>query len=98
MAAGINYNNVWAAKGVPLDVTKVHARLGEPDGFHVGGSDAAGGVWAVGDGVTNVAVGDHVVVHCGQWDPDDPVVVAGRGPRRSPARHRLTYHSDDCAP
>src|SRR6266496_1976489 len=69
MAAGINYNNVWAAKGVPLDVTRVHARLGEPDDFHIGGSDAAGVVWAVGDAVTNVAVGDHVVVHCGQWDP-----------------------------
>jgi crotonyl-CoA carboxylase/reductase len=80
MAAGINYNNVWAAKGVPLDVTRVHARLGEPDDFHIGGSDAAGVVWAVGDSVTHVAVGDHVVVHCGQWDPDDPVVVAGGDP------------------
>jgi crotonyl-CoA carboxylase/reductase len=80
MAAGINYNNVWAARGVPLDVTKVHARLGEPDEFHIGGSDASGVVWAVGDGVSNVAVGDHVVIHCGQWDPDDPVVVAGDDP------------------
>jgi len=80
MAAGINYNNVWAAKGVPLDVTKVHARLGEPDDFHIGGSDAAGVVWAVGGAVSNVAVGDHVVVHCGQWDLDDPVVVAGGDP------------------
>src|SRR5438105_14635571 len=80
MAAGINYNNVWAAKGVPLDVTKVHARLGEPGDFHIGGSDAAGVVWAAGAGVTNVAVGDHVVVHCGQWDPDDPTVAAGGDP------------------
>jgi crotonyl-CoA carboxylase/reductase len=80
MAAGINYNNVWAARGVPLDVTKLHARFGEPDDFHVGGSDASGVVWAVGSGVTNVAVGDQVVVHCGQWDPDDPVVVAGDDP------------------
>jgi crotonyl-CoA carboxylase/reductase len=80
MAAGINYNNVWAARGVPLDVTQVHARFGEPDQFHVGGSDASGVVWAVGSGVTNVAVGDHVVVHCGQWDADDPVAVAGGDP------------------
>src|SRR5947199_5181323 len=77
MAAGINYNNVWAAKGVPLDVTKLHARFGEPDDFHIGGSDAAGVVWAVGDGVTSVAVGDQVVVHCGQWDLDDPVIAGG---------------------
>ena len=66
MAAGINYNNVWAAKGAPLDVTKVHARFGEPGDYHIGGSDASGVVWAVGEGVSNVAIGDHVVVHCGK--------------------------------
>jgi crotonyl-CoA carboxylase/reductase len=80
MAAGINYNNVWAAKGVPVDVTQVHARFGEPDDFHIGGSDASGVVYAVGQGVTNVSVGDSVVIHCGQWDPDDPVVEAGEDP------------------
>ena len=78
MAAGINYNNVWAARGVPVDVTRSHAKLGEPDDFHIGGSDASGIVYAVGGGVDNVAVGDHVVIHCGQWDPDDPVVNGGR--------------------
>jgi crotonyl-CoA carboxylase/reductase len=80
MAAGINYNNVWAAKGVPLDVTKVHGRFGEPTDFHIGGSDASGIVYAVGEGVADLAIGDHVVVHCGQWDADDPVVVAGEDP------------------
>ena len=80
MAAGINYNNVWAARGIPLDVTKVHGKFGEPTDFHIGGSDASGVVYAVGERVTNVKVGDHVVVHCGQWDPDDPVVQAGDDP------------------
>ena len=80
MAAGINYNNVWAARGVPIDVTKVHGKLGEPSDFHIGGSDASGIVYAVGDRVTNVKVGDRVVVHCGQWDSDDPVVKAGGDP------------------
>jgi len=80
MAAGINYNNVWAAKGVPIDVTKVHERFGEPGEFHIGGSDASGVVWATGEGVDSVAVGDRVVVHCGQWDQDDPVVAAGQDP------------------
>jgi len=70
MAAGINYNNVWAAKGIPVDVTKVHGRFGEPTEFHIGGSDASGVVYAAGDNVTNVKVGDHVVIHCGQWDPE----------------------------
>jgi len=68
MAAGINYNNVWAAQGVPIDVTRVHGKLGEPDDFHIGGSDASGIVYAVGENVSNVKVGDHVVVHCGAWD------------------------------
>ena len=78
MAAGINYNNVWAARGVPVDVTKIHGKLGEPAAFHIGGSDASGVVYAVGENVSNVAAGDHVVVHCGQWDReadglDDPM-------------------------
>jgi crotonyl-CoA carboxylase/reductase len=68
MAAGINYNNVWAARGVPVDVCQIHGKLGEPDDFHIGGSDASGVVYAIGRNVTNVSVGDHVVIHCGQWD------------------------------
>ena len=79
MAAGINYNNVWAARGIPVDVTRVHAKLGEPGDFHIGGSDASGIVYAVGENASNVAVGDHVIVHCGQWDReadglDDPML------------------------
>ena len=80
MAAGVNFNNVWAARGVPVDVTKTQARWGEPTEFHIVGSDASGVVYAVGDEVTNVQVGDHVVVHAGQWDLDDPWVVAGNDP------------------
>jgi crotonyl-CoA carboxylase/reductase len=80
MAAGVNFNNVWAARGVPVDVTKTQARWGEPTDFHIVGSDASGVVYAVGSEVTNVKVGDRVVVHAGQWDHDDPDVVAGRDP------------------
>ncbi|HZN43648.1 MAG TPA: crotonyl-CoA carboxylase/reductase [Actinomycetota bacterium] len=80
MAAGVNFNNVWAARGVPIDVTKTQARWGEPTDFHIVGSDAAGVVYAVGPGVTDVAVGDRVVVHAGQWDADDPGVAAGGDP------------------
>jgi crotonyl-CoA carboxylase/reductase len=69
MAAGINYNNVWAARGVPVDVCRYHAAFDEPTEFHVGGSDASGIVYAVGADVTTVRVGDRVVIHCGQWDP-----------------------------
>ena len=50
MAAGINYNNVWASLGTPVDVIAARRRTDptEPP-FHIGGSDASGIVWAVGD-------------------------------------------------
>jgi len=85
MAAGINFNNVWAARGVPLDVIKAREREGDTTGFHIGGSDASGIVYAVGAGVTNIKVGDRVVVHCGWWDEDDPLVKAGNDPMFSPS-------------
>ena len=80
MAAGVNFNNVWAARGVPVDVTRTQARWGEPTDFHIVGSDASGVVYAVGSEVTDLKVGDRVVVHAGQWDPDDPKVLAGGDP------------------
>jgi crotonyl-CoA carboxylase/reductase len=80
MAAGVNFNNVWAARGIPVDVTKGQARWGEPTDFHIVGSDASGIVWAVGSDVTDVRVGDRVVVHAGQWNRDDPHVLSGGDP------------------
>src|SRR5690606_22943622 len=65
MAAGVNYNNVWAALGIPIDVIKTRQKAGEKEDFHIGGSDASGVVWKVGKDVTNVKVGDEVVIHCG---------------------------------
>src|ERR671919_1037287 len=47
MAAGVNFNNVWAALGQPVSVFRSH----EED-HHIGGSDASGIVWKVGPGVT----------------------------------------------
>ena len=41
MAAGINYNNVWAARGVPVNVIRAREREGDMTGFHIGGSDAS---------------------------------------------------------
>ena len=85
MAAGINYNNVWAALGIPVDVIKVHAQMGDDTGFHIGGSDASGIVWAVGEGVSNVKVGDEVVIHCGAWDPEADDVKAADDPMFAPS-------------
>jgi crotonyl-CoA carboxylase/reductase len=80
MAAGVNFNNVWAARGIPVDVTKGQARWDEPTDFHIVGSDASGIVYAIGAEVTNVAVGDQVVVHAGQWNHADPWVMSGKDP------------------
>jgi crotonyl-CoA carboxylase/reductase len=59
MAAGVNYNGVWAGLGQPVDVLKGHGQS-----FHIAGSDASGVVWKVGEGVTGLKVGDEVVLHC----------------------------------
>lgn len=80
MAAGVNYNNVWAGLGVPIDVINNRTKHGDPDAHHIGGSDASGIVYAVGANVTNVRVGDEVVVHCGMWDIHSPRVQAGLDP------------------
>jgi crotonyl-CoA carboxylase/reductase len=61
MAAGVNFNGVWAAQGKPVSVFKMHK-----DPFHIAGSDAAGIVWKVGKDVRRWKVGDEVVVHCNQ--------------------------------
>ena len=84
MATGINYNNVWAALGYPVDVIAERQKKGELEDFHAGGSDCAGIVWAVGSEVTLVKVGDEVVVHSGWWAPDDPWVLSGKDPDAGP--------------
>jgi crotonyl-CoA carboxylase/reductase len=66
MAAGVNYNGVWAALGEPISPLDGHNLP-----FHIAGSDAAGIVWAVGSKVRRWKVGDEVVVHCNQDDGDD---------------------------
>jgi len=89
MAAGVNFNNVWAARGTPIDVIGIRQKvnsptmtslMGDPYNFHIGGSDVSGIVYAVGDGVEGIAVGDEVVVHHGFWDLEDPWVKAGKDP------------------
>lgn len=61
MAAGVNYNGVWAARGKPVSVFRMH---NEP--FHIAGSDMSGIVWRVGSEVKRWKPGDFVVAHCNQ--------------------------------
>jgi crotonyl-CoA carboxylase/reductase len=94
MAAGINYNNIWAARGAPVNVIEERKRGGEPYDFHIGGSDASGIVYAVGPGVEGIQIGDRVVVHPGYWDDDDPWVLAGRDPMLAPSARIWGYNTN----
>jgi crotonyl-CoA carboxylase/reductase len=61
MAAGVNYNGVWAAAGLPVSIFRYTGY-----DFHIAGSDASGIVDKVGPGVTRWEPGDEVVIHCNQ--------------------------------
>jgi crotonyl-CoA carboxylase/reductase len=89
MAAGVNYNGVWAALGTPISPFDGH---GEP--FHIAGSDASGIVWKVGDKVKRWKVGDEVVIHCNQDDGDDEECNGG-DPMFSPTQRIWGYETPD---
>ncbi|QNN52357.1 crotonyl-CoA carboxylase/reductase [Nocardioides mesophilus] len=94
MAAGINYNNVWAARGYPVDQIGARQRKGEPHDFHIGGSDASGIVYARGDAVTGVEIGDEVVIHPGWWETDDPWIAAGKDAMIAPSARIWGYDTN----
>jgi len=88
MAAGVNFNNVWAALGQPVSVFRYH-----PDeDHHIGGSDASGIVWKVGPGVTRWTPGDEVVIHCNQASYEDPE-VHGLDPLAAPSQRIWGYET-----
>ena len=94
MAAGVNYNNVWAGRGVPIDVIAARQKAGEAEDFHIGGSDASGIVYAIGENVTNVQVGDEVVIHCGIWNVHSPWVTGGEDPMYDPSYRIWGYETN----
>ena len=90
MAAGVNFNNVWAALGKPVSV---FGYGDHPDyGHHIGGSDASGIVWKVGEGVTKHKPGDEVVIHCNQASYED-VEVHGLDPLAAPSQKIWGYET-----
>src|SRR6476646_6891299 len=87
MAAGVTFNNVWAALGEPVSVFRYHPN----EDHHIGGSDASGIVWKVGEGVTRWKPGDEVVIHCNQASYEDPELTGADavGVASSPEKGRL---------
>ena len=89
MAAGVNYNGVWASRGEPISPFDGH---GQP--FHIAGSDASGIIWAVGDKVKRWKIGDEVVIHCNQDDGDDEECNGG-DPMFSTSQRIWGYETPD---
>ncbi len=89
MAAGVNYNGVWAALGKPISPFDTHKAE-----YHIAGSDATGVVWAVGSKVKRWKVGDEVVIHCNQTDGDDEECNGG-DPMFSPSQRIWGYETPD---
>src|SRR5215210_1289088 len=88
MAAGVNFNNVWASLGEPVSVFRYHPN----EDHHIGGSDASGIVWAVGEGVTKWQPGDEVVIHCNQASYED-IEVHGLDPLAAPSQQIWGYET-----
>jgi crotonyl-CoA carboxylase/reductase len=88
MAAGVNFNNVWAALGEPVSVFRYHPE----EDHHIGGSDASGVVWKTGPGVTRWKPGDEVVLHCNQASYEDPE-VHGLDPLAAPSQKIWGYET-----
>ena len=61
-------------------------------GHHIGGSDASGIVWKVGEGVTRWKPGDEVVVHCNQASYED-LEVHGLDPMAAPSQKIWGYET-----
>ncbi|HWX87897.1 MAG TPA: crotonyl-CoA carboxylase/reductase [Solirubrobacteraceae bacterium] len=84
MASAINYNTVWSAMFEPIPTFRFLERLARNGGWearhdlpqHVIGSDAAGVIVALGDGVRKWSVGDRVVVSPSVIDYQHPASQA----------------------
>ena len=80
MASSINYNTVWSAMFEPIPTfhfLKQNARQGgwatrHDQPYHVLGSDCSGVVVRTGIGVRRWKPGDHVIVHPGYIDEQEP--------------------------
>lgn len=95
MAAGLNYNSVWAATGYPMDMIQLMQLRKETEvDFHVVGSDCSGIVYKTGSKVKNVSVGDEVVIQAGWYESEDPWVKKGGDPVDAPTARAWGYETN----
>lgn len=85
MSSGINYNGVWAALGKPQNAINLHGKYEEKQDFLICGCESSGIVYAVGEDVTDVKVGDEVICIGIQFDNKCPVYQEFKDPRVSPS-------------
>ena len=90
MAAGVNFNGVWSALGTPVSVFDYgdHPEYGH----HIGGSDASGIVWKVGEGVTRWKPGDECVIHSIKVSYED-IEIHGLDPLAAPSQLAWGYET-----
>lgn len=69
-ASGMNHLDLWVRRGLPIETTMPH----------IGGSDVAGTVDVVGDGVSGWSPGDRVVVNPSLWCGECEWCRAGEEP------------------
>ncbi len=94
MAAGLNYNSVWAATGYPMDMIQVmELRKEKETEYQVIGSDCSGIVYKTGKNVTSVSVGDEVVIQAGWYDSQDPVIRKGELAMFAPSARAWGYET-----
>lgn len=95
ISAGINYNGIWASKGQPKNVVESNGDYGDKrEPFHICGSEASGIVYATGEGVENVSVGDRVIISGTRYDTECEFIKSGAEPEYSPTFHIWGYESN----
>lgn len=95
MAAGVNYNGVWAALGKPKDVVAQNGDYGdEKKDFMICGSEASGIVYKVGKNVTSFRPGDEVCLGGSAYDTNCELIKSGADPCFSPSFHIWGYESN----
>ncbi len=95
MAAGVNYNGVWAALGKPKDVVAQNGDYGdEKQDFMICGSEASGIVYKTGKNVKAFHPGDAVCVGGAAYDPNCEWIQNGGDPCFSPTFHIWGYEGN----